>query len=196
MESASLVVAICGVILGSLSLGWQVANHVLTGGQVTVALRAGAIGRDGLVTVPPGDIAEGWFTGLAGQGFPRPVVAVQVANIGQQPVTVTRWSLQHWLGTSFVPAAVSVGRPLPCQLDVGESEMWAVDLQAVTAWVKATEETFGEIPRPEPSTVAEAFRRGMEEADAEAGNPPRGFVAVLELADGRTRRSPRLAVCQ
>ena len=39
MSVALLVVGICGVVLASLSLGWQAANYVLTGGRVKVRLR-------------------------------------------------------------------------------------------------------------------------------------------------------------
>ncbi|MCG5450972.1 hypothetical protein [Micromonospora hortensis] len=42
MQYASLVVAICGLVLAGLSLGWQAANFVLTGGRVKVEFRVGA----------------------------------------------------------------------------------------------------------------------------------------------------------
>jgi hypothetical protein len=47
MSVALLVVGICGVVLTSLSLGWQAANYVLTGGRVKVRLRVGGLGNGG-----------------------------------------------------------------------------------------------------------------------------------------------------
>lgn len=47
MSVALLVVGICGVVLASLSLGWQAANYVLTGGRVKVRLRVGGLGNGG-----------------------------------------------------------------------------------------------------------------------------------------------------
>ncbi|MCX4387368.1 hypothetical protein OG777_10530 [Micromonospora peucetia] len=50
MQNASLVVAICALVLACLSLGWQAANYVLTGGRVKVELRVGATGGGAMLT--------------------------------------------------------------------------------------------------------------------------------------------------
>jgi hypothetical protein len=52
MSVALLVVGICGVVLASLSLGWQAANYVLTGGRVKVRLRVGGLGNGGMSPRP------------------------------------------------------------------------------------------------------------------------------------------------
>jgi len=56
MSVASLAIGICGVVLASLSLGWQAALYVLTGGRVKVKLRVGGLGRGGMVTTPPSSL--------------------------------------------------------------------------------------------------------------------------------------------
>lgn len=94
MGAASLVVAICGLVLAFLSLGWQAANYVLTGGRIRVELHVGARDLRGIVSGRPGQLEQGWFEGLAAQGYTAPMVAVRVANVGRQPVTVERWSLE------------------------------------------------------------------------------------------------------
>jgi hypothetical protein len=61
MIVASLVVGICGVVLASLSLGWQAAIYVLTGGRVKVKLRVGGLGRGGMATAPPSSLTASWW---------------------------------------------------------------------------------------------------------------------------------------
>jgi hypothetical protein len=136
MGDASLVVGTCGVVLASLSLGWQAATYVLAGGRVKVRLRVGGLGNGGMVTAPPNSLSATWWEQLAAQGYRRPIVAVTVANVGRQPVTVARWGLRSGLGMSLYPAADSIGPPLPHRLEVGESETWAVDLAPVHAFFR------------------------------------------------------------
>ena len=92
--TGALAVGVCGVVLASLSLGWQAANYVLTGGRVKVRLLVGAVGRGGIVTAPATNLSLEWLQGLAAQGFSQPIVAVNVANVGRQPVKVERWGLK------------------------------------------------------------------------------------------------------
>jgi hypothetical protein len=68
MSDASLVVGICGVVLARLSLGWQAANYVLTGGRVRVRLRIGGLGNSGMVTAPPNSLSANWWTTLPRRG--------------------------------------------------------------------------------------------------------------------------------
>jgi hypothetical protein len=183
MNVASLVVGICGVVLASLSLGWQAAIYVLTGGRVKVKLRVGGLGRGGMATAPPNSLTASWWENLASQGFQRPIVAVTVANVGRQPVTVVRWGLVSGLGTSLYPMADSIGPPLPHRLDVGESETWAVDLAAVDAFIGATRETLGK-SQPEPGPPTTLFR-----IQAQMASQKEAIVGVVELAAGRPKRS-------
>ncbi|SCL17741.1 hypothetical protein GA0070616_1348 [Micromonospora nigra] len=161
--TASLIVAICGLVLACLSLGWQAANYVLTGGRVKVRLRVGAMNAGGMITAHPRNLNPEWLADIARQGYPQPIVAVEVANVGRLPVTVTRWKLTHARGPSFVPIGESIGKPLPCRLDVGESETWAVGLDVVANVARAAQA---------------AFKSGGF-----------GIVGAVELADGRERQS-------
>jgi hypothetical protein len=186
MNVASLVLGICGVVLASLSLGWQAAQHVLTGGRVRVGLRLGALGNDGImVTAAPRDFREGWREQLAEQGYRRPIVAVRVANVGRLPVTVARWGVRSRLGMSMQPARDSIGPPLPHRLEVGESETWAVDMAPVDAFIRATREVFGR-PQLERARSAGPLFTGIQTMIA---NRKQAFVGEVELADGRTKRS-------
>ncbi len=180
-----MVLGICGVVLASLSLGWQAAQHVLTGGRVKVGLRMGAFGHGGMITAAPSSIREGWWEQLAAQGYRRPIVAVTVANVGRLPVTVARWGVRSRLGMSMQPARDSIGPPLPHRLEVGESETWAVDMAPVDAFIRATREVFGR-PQLEQARSAGPLFTGIQTMIA---NRKQAFVGEVELADGRTKRS-------
>jgi len=162
--TASLIVAICGLVFSCLSLGWQAANFVLTGGRVKVKLSAGAMNSGGMVTMPPRNFTPQALAQIQTQGYPVPIVAVEVANVGRQPVTVAKWNLLHATGVSYMPVAAAIGKPLPFRLEVGASETWAVELKTVLDIVAATEATI-------------------------TSNSGRGVRGVVELADGRSRRT-------
>jgi hypothetical protein len=184
--NGALVVGICGVVLASLSLGWQAATYVLTGGRITVGLRVGGLGNGGIATAAPETLSQDWLENLASQGFPQPIVAVTVANIGRQPVTVARWGLKSGLGMSLYPAADSIGPDLPHRLDIGESATWAVDMHAVQAFIDATNETFGESQR-EPKQAGSPVGK----IQTEMNKLPHGkaIAGIVELADGRSKLS-------
>jgi hypothetical protein len=182
--NGALVVGICGVVLASLSLGWQAATYVLTGGRITVGLRVGGLGNGGMATAPPETLSQDWLENLASQGFSRPIVAVTVANIGRQPVTVARWGLKSGLGMSLYPVADSIGPDLPHRLDIGESATWAVDMHAVEAFIYATNETFGESQREQAGSLV-----GKIQADMKKLPQGKDVAGIVELADGRFKLS-------
>jgi hypothetical protein len=184
MSVASFVLGICGVVLASLSLGWQAASYVLAGGRVKVRLRVGGLGNGGMVTATPDSLRANWWEHLAAQGYRRPIVAVTVANVGRLPVTVARWGLKSGLGMSLYPVADSIGPRLPHRLEAGESETWAVDMAPVQAFIQAARETLGgsQAESGPPSSLIGTIQ-------AQMAAQKDGVVGVVELADGRTKRS-------
>lgn len=162
--NGSLWVAVLGVVLACLSLGWQAATYVLTGGRVKVTLLVGALGNGGMVTGSPDKLKPDWFEQVARQGYRSPVVGVKVANVGRQPVTVAQWSVVCPLAGSLTPVGSSIGPPLPHRLEVGESSTWAVDMHDVRTLMEATRKVIAR------------------------GRPVVAFGQV-ELGDGRTKRS-------
>lgn len=123
MTTASLIVGICGVTLGGISLGWQVANYLLTGGRVKVELKVGAVGNGGLATRPVKGLHGDWRQRLAEEGFAPPVVIVEVVNVGRQPVTVIKWNIAAGK-LNYQPIGDAQGPPLPHRLEVGEPATW------------------------------------------------------------------------
>lgn len=130
MQTALSVVAI---VLSALSLGWQAATYVLTGGRVHVELRVGAVDPSGtgMVHGPVSSATPDWAEHQARQGYTRPVVGVLVRNRGRLPVTVTEWTLVGSHELNFRPIGLSIGPELPYRLDLGASELWVTDLGSV-----------------------------------------------------------------
>jgi len=140
MELSTLLVALFGVLLGALSLGWQMANRALLRSRVKVELLVGAFPEDGttLISGPLRSVTAASMARLAQLGFTRPVVAVKIRNVGRAPVTVMQWGLVDQIGNTLTPNTDAIGHPLPFQLQVGESQVWAVDADAVRIMAHTT----------------------------------------------------------
>jgi hypothetical protein len=136
MQVATLVIAVVAVVLSASSLCWQAATFVLTGGRVTVELVVGALDATGsnLVTAPISGMTQTFGDTLRAQGFTRPVVGVQVHNVGRGLATITEWSLVMQDGTALTPTGASIGPPLAHRMEGGgEPARWVVD----TRWWSA-----------------------------------------------------------
>src|SRR4029453_6642295 len=105
MELSTLLVALFGVLLGALSLGWQMANRALLRSRVTVELLVGAFPEDGttLISGPLRSVTAASMARLAQLGYTRPVVAVKIRNVGRAPVTVMQWGLVDQIGNTLTP---------------------------------------------------------------------------------------------
>lgn len=142
MEVVTAAVAVLGVLLGALSLGWQIASHMLTGGRAKAELLMGALGRGGMATGSVKSVDEAAMKDLAEEGFTQPVIVVRVRNVGRLPVTVTGWSIATGRGVAYKPLGDSIGPPLSHRLEAGETEDWAVDATRIRAMVHTTVEVF------------------------------------------------------
>lgn len=142
MEVVTAAVAVLGVLLGALSLGWQIASHMLTGGRAKAELLAGALGRGGMATVSLKYMRADSMKELAAQGFAQPVIVVRVRNVGRLPVTVTSWSIITSRGVAFSPVGDSIGPALSHRLEAGETADWAVDANPIRAMAHTTADVF------------------------------------------------------
>jgi hypothetical protein len=90
-----------------------------------------------------------------------------ITFIGRIPVTVNRWGLVgEPRGFTLWPMTMAIGKPVPCQLEAGESETWAVAGSEVQKFVTASAFAF-EVP------TSDIRLRGK-----------------VELGDGRTHLTP------
>jgi hypothetical protein len=160
MDVATLVIAVFGAVLGTASLVWQFASHVLTGGRISVELRVGVMRDSGsdLITGMPTDLAGGaeLWRRVAEQGYTRPVITVRVRATGRMPVTVERWYLvcsPARTASLFKPrrrrryiteltTIVSIGPELPHRLDAGGSEMWSMPALDVLSFAETSKKVF------------------------------------------------------
>lgn len=142
MDFAALLVAVVGLAVAALSLGWQIASWLLSAGRVRPRLRHGILTPGGLFSAlvtesgAPADLAS-----ITEQGFiGSEVLAVQVANIGRGPVTVERFEVVLRGGkVSFVPHGDAIGPALPTRMEPGTSETWMVKMETVRAFVHASQ---------------------------------------------------------
>lgn len=128
--SVAILVAVLGVALGSVSLAWQVATWALSAGRLKVTLVIGVQAGTGIVSSPISKngrprtniLQDGRFRG-------PPLLAVQVANVGRGPVTVTGYGAKDTgYGLKLQLVADAIGPPLPHRLEPGEGGMWAMPL--------------------------------------------------------------------
>jgi hypothetical protein len=140
MDELTLLAAIFGVFLGALSLGWRMASHAVLASKVTAELRIGAMAAEGstLISGPLRSMTASAMARMAEMGFTRPVVAINIRNVGRVPATVMHWSLVDQSGNSLTPDTDAIGLPMPFQLQAGESQIWAVDAEAVRVMACAT----------------------------------------------------------
>ncbi len=91
LEIVTLVIAVLGVVLTAGSLAWKGATFVLSGSQVHLTLRRGALGYvNGRLARAKGplDPSESEVDTLREQGFTREVVVVEVRDRGRLAVSV------------------------------------------------------------------------------------------------------------
>jgi len=139
LQTATFLIAVLGLLLGALSLGWQLASFILTGGRVKAELRPGGVSGRMIITIPARTVTRDSAKQLMSQGVTQLVVAVQVRNVGRLPVTITSWSLITVPGgVTAQPVASSIGPALPHRLAAGETETWAMDRGELLGFLAAT----------------------------------------------------------
>lgn len=95
----TLSMAVLGLLLSAISLGWQVASHFLTAGRVRCELWVGRSGSGSFQSGPgynltssPAHIDHAYtsYTPEADRTeYPHEVLIIKVSNVGRTPVTVT-----------------------------------------------------------------------------------------------------------
>jgi hypothetical protein len=161
-------VAIYAAVVATAALGWQAVSHFLSGPRVKTEVRLVVKQSTGLGSIPLGhlELLRVHQVELRDKNF----IGVWVANVGRQPVTIDRWSVQvdrwpfPWEGDR------TLGPPTPHRLEVGESAIWAVDLFDVVPAVYQRREAL--------RGVAGAIRRRRK-----------NVIGRVTLGSGRTVRA-------
>lgn len=141
LDTVTLVVAVAGLLIATISLTWQIIQHRLTGSVIRVELLAGAFGRGGVATGP---IAGFNMRSLASQGFNDPVFAVRGRNVGRLAVDVTSWDIYTGDGFGFTLPGYGPNPALPYRLEPGSTVTFycpVADVRALFDGKKAIGET-------------------------------------------------------
>lgn len=146
--TGTLFVAILGVVLAALSLGWQAATFALTGSRVRAELRHGAFGAGGSgFHNKPGKLDMAM---MASQGMSLEVIGVEVWNSGRLATTVTGFGVRTDKGMMYSPIGDRIGDPMPYRLEPGATAAWFMPMEPVRDAVA----TSGHVLRhPNPATV-------------------------------------------
>lgn len=141
MVLAAFIVAALGLMVASLSFGWQITSWIMDGRRVRVRLLHGAMGHHGVAVGKvsrdrqPRDvnavIAEG-FTG-------EEIIGIAVTNVGRAPVRIDKYAVALARGgMSFIPIGDAIGPDLPFRLPPGETETWYARADDARRLISAT----------------------------------------------------------
>ncbi|MCL2468572.1 MAG: phosphoribosylamine--glycine ligase [Micrococcales bacterium] len=146
-EAVALLVAAVSLLVAGLSLGWQMAEWLLSAGRPRATLLLGVAQGAGVYCGPvpkSGRLLD--LDQFLRQGIDGPeVLGIQVTNHGRAPVTVDRVAVLTQGGTvSYVPGDDLVGPGLPCTVEPGRNNSWYVPLDKALALASASREAAGE----------------------------------------------------
>jgi hypothetical protein len=121
VTSATLVIAVLGLVLSVVSLTWQGATFVLSGSRFRADLKHGAANAGGVVHGPPGSQP---LQSLAAEGFTAEVIGVEVRNVGRLAATVDRVEASLANGLKVNLFSELLGPSLPHRLEPQSSASW------------------------------------------------------------------------
>lgn len=146
-ESVALLIAALSLVLASLSLGWQIAQWLLSGGRPRATLMHGVWQGPGAYVGPVGKDGAGFdLTPLRRQGIEGPpVLGIQVTNHGRAPVVVESVQLRPRGGVMrFVPVGERLGPDLPYTLEPGSNASWYLTADHATTLAESSRDVLGE----------------------------------------------------
>ncbi|NNM46968.1 phosphoribosylamine--glycine ligase [Knoellia koreensis] len=146
-EAAALLISAVSLLLAGLSLGWQIAQWLLSAGRPKAVLMHGVWQGAGAYVGPvTADRSPLDLNTLRRQGIDGlEVVGIRVTNHGRAPVSV-EWVAVHCRGGTmvFVPEADRLGPGLPYRLEAGTNTSWYVDVDRATRLASSSREVLRE----------------------------------------------------
>lgn len=146
-DAIALLISAISLALAGTSLGWQIAQWLLSGGRPKATLMHGMIHGAGAFVGPVQKDGKPFnLAGLHSQGFRgQEVVGVQVTNHGRAAVTVESVAVCPRGGSMrFVPVDQRIGPELPHQIEPGTNESWFVPVDVGTLLATTSREAAGE----------------------------------------------------
>ncbi|WP_065425947.1 hypothetical protein [Micrococcus luteus] len=149
MEAPMLAVFVASLsfVVASLSLGWNIAQWLLSDGRAKVTLLHGLQTSDGAYIGPVSKNGSGLdLEVLRSQGIHgTDVVGIEVANTGRTGLTVQKIALHPRHGSSvFVPIDQLVGPRLPHRLEPGTNDTWLIPTDIAQQLVRVSQTALNE----------------------------------------------------
>ncbi len=141
MNTTALVMSAVSLLVAGLSLGWQVAQWLLSAGRPRATLSNGILGPGGAYVGPVRKNGEPIsFDSLRAQGITgEEVIGIQVTNHGRASVVIDRIALCPRGGSArFVPIGECVGPSLPFRLEAGSNVSWYLPAHNADSLVRAS----------------------------------------------------------
>lgn len=127
----AILISSAALLVSGSSLGWQVAQWLLSGGRPKAVLLHGVLDGSAALSGPVARGGERIDVGnLRRQGYEGPeALGLQVTNHGRAPIVVDRVTIRARGGVmSFVPIGVLIGAELPHKVEPGANNSWYVEL--------------------------------------------------------------------
>ena len=138
MSVVTLVIAVLGLVLSVVSIGWQIAQHVLSGPRVGVELLWGGMGSDRVATGP----VRGSLDAFRHAGVSEPIYAVKGRNRGRLPIDVTGFTVEMEGAGGYSVAGWRPNPTLPHRLDSGSEVAFYVPLTDMTKAIEVLGERY------------------------------------------------------
>lgn len=146
-ETAALIVSAVSLLVAGLSLGWQVAQWLLSAARPKAKLMHGVVDGSGAYVGPVGRSgARLNVQQLRPQGIAGPeVIGIQVTNHGRAPLVVERVTVHTRGGQmTFMPVGDLIGPTLPQTIEPGANQSWYTDLDRANALASSSREVLKE----------------------------------------------------
>lgn len=146
-EAIALLISAVSLVLAGVSLGWQIAQWLLSAGRPKATLMHGLSTGSGALVGPVTKAGQGSrLDRLREQGFNgEEIIGIQVTNHGRAPVTVENIALCPRGGlTRFVPVGQRIGPDVPYQLEAGTNASWYMTFDHAHNLVRASRNALDE----------------------------------------------------
>ncbi|MHC6176198.1 phosphoribosylamine--glycine ligase [Glutamicibacter endophyticus] len=146
-ESIALIISLLSLVIAALSIGWQIAQYLLSAGRPKATLLHGLVSSAAAYTGPVGsDEKKRSLDGLLQQGISGvEAIGIQITNHGRAPVIIEKITLFPRGGTmSLVPLGELIGPDLPYKLEPGANSSWYVDYLHATRLIASSREVLRE----------------------------------------------------
>lgn len=135
MDVVTLVIAVLGLVLSVVSLGWQVAQHFLSGPRVRTELLWGGMAHDRVVTGPN----RGSLDAFRHAGVTTAIFAVKGRNHGRLPIDVTGYSVEMDGAGGYSLPGWRPNPSVPHRLDSGSEVAFYVPMEDVEKAIEVFE---------------------------------------------------------